>query len=568
MKVTNAELNVQTVDGRTFTIPQAELQEIDIKERVQNYKDTGSITVASTPVSKYTQGPKLIRAGDEAVFRTQLEGEDALTERWRGLLTPETYNQQSPTRVNIDFSVTDFVFGILSMRHIYDEFENRAVSGGSRPLLQELINRKAPAIEKGLIEPVGVTVDRFCQGTNLLELVIELAQRSDAFLGQRGRSIVFKPLDGISTSFSVQSDDVGLPTVNFSSADLTNRVRVKGGTSSKLEEDTTPQQYWFRVTEGTRKLYQLRMRKATIDKIQVWTELTTQLKDITDLQWTASGSGTNEYYVEADGGGDPGLASPYNTYEDSVSMTPGTAGSLAAGEWDWADNDSLGFQTVYVRLSDGADPNSKDRDTIMIDQNNTTPSSDSIRIRIQSNEGGAPAAITDPDSDIVKKVVNIADLQDAGLTTFTLPDHKLPDPDPWLIIEADGVDGQLLGLNSGSEPVIKSYFQYHLSSVQQDRESAEKYRVRSSNYYRDNLRTSSEVNQLIQAKLGRNAEPDKELTLPARSKRAHQLRTGQAVTIQFDKLGVAADYILTQKDTVYGGPRLETTLKFQRADTV
>jgi hypothetical protein len=33
--------------------------------------------------------------------------------------------------------------------------------------------------------------------------------------------------------------------------------------------------------------------------------------------------------------------------------------ALTAGTWDYADNDTLGFSTIYVRLSDGADPDSK-----------------------------------------------------------------------------------------------------------------------------------------------------------------------------------------------------------------
>ena len=40
-------------------------------------------------------------------------------------------------------------------------------------------------------------------------------------------------------------------------------------------------------------------------------------------------------------------------------MSAGTAGTLASGEWDWADNDALGFTTIYVRLSDDTDPDSK-----------------------------------------------------------------------------------------------------------------------------------------------------------------------------------------------------------------
>lgn len=76
--------------------------------------------------------------------------------------------------------------------------------------------------------------------------------------------------------------------------------------------------------------------------------------------WTASGSGTNEYYVRTDTGTDPFLLPPNNVYEDGTAMTGGTLGSLAAGEYQYGDNDSLGYDTVYVRLTDNTDPQSKD----------------------------------------------------------------------------------------------------------------------------------------------------------------------------------------------------------------
>jgi len=88
----------------------------------------------------------------------------------------------------------------------------------------------------------------------------------------------------------------------------------------------------------------------------------TDAKDIVlagTYKWTASGSGTNEYYVELAAGGDPSLVEPSMVYENAVKMTVGTMGSLAASEWDYGDNDTLGYSTVYVRLSDGADPDSK-----------------------------------------------------------------------------------------------------------------------------------------------------------------------------------------------------------------
>lgn len=76
--------------------------------------------------------------------------------------------------------------------------------------------------------------------------------------------------------------------------------------------------------------------------------------------WTASGSGTNEYYLRAAGPANPGfVAQPSAVYINGSSATEGTVGSLTAGQWDYGDNDTLGYSTIYVRLSDGTDPDSK-----------------------------------------------------------------------------------------------------------------------------------------------------------------------------------------------------------------
>jgi len=70
--------------------------------------------------------------------------------------------------------------------------------------------------------------------------------------------------------------------------------------------------------------------------------------------WTSLGNGTNEYYLEALGGGNPEISEPGFLWLDgSTKLTEGTAGSLEDHEWDWADNDALGFNTVYFRNNSG-----------------------------------------------------------------------------------------------------------------------------------------------------------------------------------------------------------------------
>jgi hypothetical protein len=78
-------------------------------------------------------------------------------------------------------------------------------------------------------------------------------------------------------------------------------------------------------------------------------------------KFTLSASGTNEYYLELAAGGDPSIAACNSLYLDGWFnlATKGTAGSLTAGQWDYTDNDTLGYNTPYVRLADDSDPDTK-----------------------------------------------------------------------------------------------------------------------------------------------------------------------------------------------------------------
>lgn len=67
--------------------------------------------------------------------------------------------------------------------------------------------------------------------------------------------------------------------------------------------------------------------------------------------WFESASGFDEWYCALSDGSDPDIAEPDKFYEQSILMTAGVVGSLERGEWSFADNDTLGFNTIYVRLT-------------------------------------------------------------------------------------------------------------------------------------------------------------------------------------------------------------------------
>jgi len=80
-------------------------------------------------------------------------------------------------------------------------------------------------------------------------------------------------------------------------------------------------------------------------------------------KWSLSEYGSNEYYLEKDAGGDPEIIEPTHIYQYWYGvyigdLAKGSLGVLASGEWNWGDNDELGYSTVYVRLTNNADPDS------------------------------------------------------------------------------------------------------------------------------------------------------------------------------------------------------------------
>ncbi len=83
-----------------------------------------------------------------------------------------------------------------------------------------------------------------------------------------------------------------------------------------------------------------------------------------DWRWILSASGTAEYYLDKPDGGNPYIDDPKKILLNDTEVDEGTLGALAAGEWGYGDNDTLGYNTIYVRLSDDTDPDTKTGDWV------------------------------------------------------------------------------------------------------------------------------------------------------------------------------------------------------------
>lgn len=72
---------------------------------------------------------------------------------------------------------------------------------------------------------------------------------------------------------------------------------------------------------------------------------------LSTYKWFESADGYDEWYCALPDGSNPGITEPDDFYEQSIRLTGGVIGSLERGEWAFADNDTLGFNTIYVRLT-------------------------------------------------------------------------------------------------------------------------------------------------------------------------------------------------------------------------
>ena len=108
------------------------------------------------------------------------------------------------------------------------------------------------------------------------------------------------------------------------------------------------------------------------------TETAIDLLTAAGTDWTASGSGTDEYYIPL-GSSLYSAVEPDKVYEDSIELVQGTLGSLGISQWAFGDNDGLGADTIYIRLSDGTDPDTKNADLEYIQKSSVADGDDLFR---------------------------------------------------------------------------------------------------------------------------------------------------------------------------------------------
>ena len=472
-QLVDAELAVfkptNDTDVADATIPSSDLNSVSINSRVQNLVDTGSVKLDNDR-GAYSG---VVTSGDRLEFRTRIEGEDALSRRWTGLVRPVTYDKTGPASGTLDLRVDDFVFGLLDIRSVVNAFEGKPISGNADAILNRILANNAPEVDRSQIVDVGESVNVVWNATSLLEAVSELADRGDAVASADDTSLVFRPISDIPVEFALQSSDKGLHTVKENDDSMANQVRVEGGTGVQVDEEQTTQDGWTTVSDSNRVTVQLGTRKSEVTRLELWTDP------------TRTGSGDN------------------------------------------------------------------------------------LVARLQADDGGAPAAVNSTESDIARKELSADFLAQDDWTTFLMPDHTLPDPNPWLILESAGSAGQAVGVDSSTTvPAYRAYYPYPLATILEDTGSIAEYRRREKTIRKETLKTRQQTNEVAKASLRHSAMPERTIEFPAESVRAHNLDPGEVIFVDEPDENFVGNAVVLEKRDRYDGVHLSTTIVAQEVASV
>lgn len=212
-----------------------------------------------------------------------------------------------------------------------------------------------------------------------------------------------------------------------------------------------------------------------------------------------------------------------------------------------------------------------DRVQVWVDRD--TSSQDDLVARLQSDRGGSPVEPDNRESDIVTKTLSPEFLADGDLTTFIFPTHTLaPGENPFLIVEASGSTGHLVGVDGSGTLTFQAEYPYPVLTNARDKAAADEYRRRDHRIQDDRLDSFPAVRDSARSYLRQNNSPARTISVTAESLRAHRLQPGEVVSVNpadWPQIPTSGPFVVVQRSTSLSpDARLATELELQEAGSI
>jgi hypothetical protein len=265
---TDAELAVfEPGASSPFAVFDSELVGVDLTETAQDAIDSGTVEIETTG---RPFGPDRVTSGDRLEFRVQLAGESSLSTRIVAIARDISESLTAGDGIRrASIEITDFVFSTLSFRISDATFDSEDVGS----VVDTLVAADAPEVGRSQIETVGQDVTLSVNGRKTLDVISQdLSPAGDAIIAQDGTDLVFRQIQDVTPEFVLSPVDLHTPVeIQRVDDELVNQARVDGGTDSALDDEQPIQSATVRVTESSRRVFQVASRKSSLDSVEIFT---------------------------------------------------------------------------------------------------------------------------------------------------------------------------------------------------------------------------------------------------------------------------------------------------------
>lgn len=292
--IQDAELEIYNPDnsGTTpdATIPNSDLRFARVSARIQHSRDQGRFRIDNDDAS----WSSTLDPGDRVTFRTRLEGEASLSDRWTGLVRDMNFEIEGPVENTLSLVCDDFVFGVFSIRYATYRFENTQISGTSDAIVDTLVADNCPEVGTGQIATVSTTTDAVYRRQNILEAFVDLIKKDEILMASDGMDFVFQSRGDPNAKWTLGSADRhGKWSTALTDEELVNDVVVDGGNDTALDIKQTSADSFQTVTESSRATQVITVRKSDVARVEL------------DIQPTGSGEAVIVRLQKNDGSGSP-----------------------------------------------------------------------------------------------------------------------------------------------------------------------------------------------------------------------------------------------------------------------
>lgn len=146
---------------------------------------------------------------------------------------------------------------------------------------------------------------------------------------------------------------------------------------------------------------------------------------------------------------------------------------------------------------------------------------------------------------------------------FEFPEHTLPEPNPWAILEVEGEEPQRIVMNEDRDILHIPYYPYNIQASRTDVQSVQEFGRREKRVEAEHIDSTQEAQDKLFELIQRHSNTVKVLQAEAMTPRMHNLRAGELIHFDLPEMNTTGDYLVQERSDTFDGMYLKTDLTLE-----